>query len=201
MALHGAQSGTHVAQSVAGFGAASSTEIKPMSNEWLHSLDGDGQTPLDRAFNSGHMALAELMLRQERDDQRESLARSTPLHRAAYLGLTEAVRSLLGYGADPAARDAGGETPLHKAARAGHADTAAALAELCDVNTPSNAGLTPLHWACAAGRAEAAAVLLAHGADPALRNPHLDGLCPRDLARIMGHDRLADALSAGAAYS
>ena len=71
-------------------------EIAPMSGQWLHMMDAQGLTPLDRAFNSGHMALAELMLRQERLDSSEALKGSTPLHRAAALGLNEAVQSQIG---------------------------------------------------------------------------------------------------------
>jgi ankyrin repeat protein len=158
-------------------------------------MDLAGQTPLDRAFNSGHMALAEAMLRQDRDDQKDSLRRSTPLHRAACLGLSDAVRSLLSYGANPVACDGSGETPLHKAARAGNVEATEMLAELCDVNTKSNAGLTPLHWACLAGREEVAVVLVQHGADPHLSDEHLDGLSPIAIANVMGHTELARTLS------
>jgi ankyrin repeat protein len=181
--------------------SSDSLEEVPMSVEWLHILDESGQTPLDRAFNSGHMALAELMLRQERDDHRESLQRSTPLHRAAYLGLTDAVRSLMHFGANPNTRDAHGETALHKACRAGNVSVVEVLRERCDLNAVNGAGLTPLHWACLAGRADVAEYLLTHGADPCLRAAHLDGLSPLDLARLMGHDEIVLSLSARAAFA
>ena len=147
-----------------------------MQEKWLHQMDAEGQTPLDRAFESGHMALAELMLRQEKEDQIESLAQSTPLHRAACLGLSDAVRSLVQYGADADVADGQGETALHKAVRAGHEPTAWLLVGRSDVNARSNQGMTPLHWACALGNADLASVLIRYGADPHLKNEAIDGL-------------------------
>jgi cytohesin len=157
-------------------------------------MDAQGLTPLDRAFNSGHMALAEMMLRREKADQSEGLRHSTPLHRAAYLGLHEAVKSLLSYGTDPVVCDQQRETPLHKAARQGHLDVATTLAPLSDVNTASADGMTPLHWACVTGNAEMVNLLLQHGADPDLRNEALDGLTPLDLADSMGYQHLMKLL-------
>jgi len=91
-----------------------------MGSEWLHTLDAEGRTPLDRAYKGGHPALAEMMLRQEKADLALALSSETPLHRAAYLGLASAVKSLITYGATDEAVDEFGETPLHKAVRQGH---------------------------------------------------------------------------------
>ncbi len=172
-----------------------------MHEKWLHQMDPEGRTPLDRAFDSGHMALAELMLRQEKDDQSESLAQSTPLHRAACLGLGDAVRSLMQYGADPTAADAQGETPLHKAVRLGHEPTVWLLVARSDVNARSNQGMTPLHWACATGNVELASVLTRYGADPHLKNDAIDGLSPMDMALEMGYDELAEVMQARGTYA
>lgn len=167
-----------------------------MSGQWMHAMDAQGLTPLDRAFDMGHMAVPEMILRQELLDQSENLKGSTPLHRAAALGLTEAVRSLLGYGGKPMDRDFQGETALHKAVRQGHKAIALLLIERCDVNTASSDGMTPLHWACLNGNQEMVELLLAHQADPWLRNECLDGLTPVDLATAMKYKELVRVLGA-----
>ncbi len=166
-----------------------------MTGQWLHVMDDEGHTPLDRAFDSGHMALAELMLQQEKDDMPEALHDCTPLHRAASLGLTEAVMSLLTYGADPMAHDTAGETPLHKAVREDRLEAAEALVSVSNVNTASNNGMTPLHWACIGGNIEMAECLLNHGADPNLQNDFMDGMSPADIAESMDYDELSAFLS------
>ena len=44
-----------------------------MSTEWIYTSDLEGQTPLDRAIKSNHMALCELLLKQESEDDAEML--------------------------------------------------------------------------------------------------------------------------------
>lgn len=165
-----------------------------MNAKWLHTMDEDGKTPLDRAFSSGHMAIAEMMLHQEREEQATASQTAQPLHRAACLGLTEAVVSLLTYGANPTARDRMGETPLHKAVREGYLATVEALVEVSDLNIRSNAGMAPLHWACITGQVEMVRLLLENGADPCLRNEAMDGLTPVDLAALMGFEEICELL-------
>jgi ankyrin repeat protein len=161
-----------------------------MSGEWLYKMDGHGHTPLDRAFNSGHMALAEIMLQQHKEDQNAADSGDTPMHRAAHLGLSEAVKSLLQYGADPSARDRHGETTLHKAVREGCERIVEMLVDRCDVNARCNLGMTPLHWACLNGHAGIVRLLLSHGADPNLANDTVDGLTPTEIAGIMEYDEV-----------
>lgn len=161
-----------------------------MANSWLHTMDTHGLTPLDRAFASGHMSIAELMLRQEKEDQSEALKGSTPLHRAAYLGLTEAVQSLLTYGADPLAVDRQGETALHKAVRKGHLSIVKLLIGRSEVDAASHIGMTALHWAAATGNLEMVKILLVHGADPTRQDEYIDNLCSVSLAGKMGYKEL-----------
>jgi len=136
-----------------------------MGSEWLHTLDGEGRTPLDRAYKGGHPAVAELMMRQEKADQALALSSESPLHRAAYLGLASAVKSLITYGATDEAVDGYGETPLHKAVRQGHLSTVEVLVRTSDVNAVSNEGMSPLHWAVLTGREDIVQLLTLHGAD------------------------------------
>lgn len=171
-----------------------------MGGEWLHTLDGEGMTPLDWAYKSGHPVVAEMMLRREKRDQSEALGGSSPLHRAAYLGLSQAVRSLITYGANEDAVDEDGETPMHKAVREGHLATAEVLVRIGDVNALSNEGMTPLHWACLTGREEIVALLLAHGADQRMTSDMLDQLTPADMAHIMSHEEVMACLDQTSTY-
>lgn len=171
-----------------------------MKAVWLHTLDECGKTPLDRAFGSGHMALAEMMLRQVRDDEKELEEKAPPIHRAAYLGLTEAVQSLLRIGTDPSQLDDLSETPLHKAVREGHRATVEALLNTCDVNAESNIGMTPLHWAGVTGNQEMVELLLEHGADPNMRDECIDGMTAADMANSLGYTEIAELMVCGATY-
>tara|TARA_R110001592_G_scaffold66181_6_gene203022 strand:+ start:166 stop:684 length:519 start_codon:yes stop_codon:yes gene_type:complete len=171
-----------------------------MKAVWLHTLDDSGKTPLDRAFGSGHMALAEMMLRQVRDDEKVMDTKAPPMHRAAYLGLTEAIHSLLRIGTDPSQLDDLCETPLHKAVREGHIDTVIALLDTCDVNAESNIGMTPLQWACVTGNREIVELLLTYGADPNKRDECIDGMTAADMALSLGYTEITELITGGSTY-
>lgn len=168
-----------------------------MTVHWMHTIDENGKSPLDRAFRSKHPAIADFMLAFEKYGRAELAPGSMPLHRAASLGLHEAVRSLLHFGTNPNVQDALGETPLHKAVREGYVAIVRELSDSADVNKPSSLGMTPLHWAALTGDVEIASTLIAAGADPHLHNDALDGLTPADLAEVMGYEELADIMSSG----
>jgi len=170
-----------------------------MTTEWLHVMDDEGKTPLDRAFQSGHRAVADMMIQQERRDRTdaENPADTTPLHRAANLGLAAAVRSLIAFGTDPTVLDDETETALHKAVRSGHVEVVAVLLEHCNVNAASSLGMAPLHWAAATGNAQMVELLMGHGADPNLRNECMDGLTPLELAQHMEYQELTDLMGQG----
>ena len=55
-----------------------------MDSEWLHNIDQEGRTPFDRALASGHMALAELMMRQEKEDAEHQITMGSGLHNLRY---------------------------------------------------------------------------------------------------------------------
>jgi ankyrin repeat protein len=165
-----------------------------MSTSWIHEMDRQGLTPLDRAFKSGHMAVAEMMMGQEFLDQSANLNGATPLHRAALTGLTEAVEALLESGVDPMERDLQGEIPLHKAVRQGHIAVVELLLHDSDVNAVSDDGMSSLHWACLTGNMEVAHMLLTHEADPFLRDECLDGLTSMEIAGAMGFPELEQML-------
>jgi ankyrin repeat protein len=159
-------------------------------------MDNEGRTPLDRAMNSGHRAIAEMLLLQEKDDLADAENDSTPMHRAAKLGLTAAVQSLISYGFDAMRVDKNRDTPLHLAVREGRLETARVLLDASDVNARNNQGLSPLHWATLRGDKAMCALLIEYGADPHMRDENLDGLSPIHVARVMEYGELSEALSA-----
>jgi len=160
-----------------------------MSTEWIYTSDLEGQTPLDRAIKSNHMALCELLLKQESEEDAAILDGMSLLHKAAFLGLDEAIRTMLAEGADPNERDQNGETPIHKAAREGHYDATKVLIEYgADVNAVNASGMTPLHWVALNGRTAVAELLIQAEADPDLTDDYLDDLSPVETARLMGYD-------------
>lgn len=169
-----------------------------MALEWLHMMDTEGRTPLDRAMNSGHRAIAEMLLRQEKEDEAE--ADGTLMHRAAKLGLTAAVHKQMSYGFDAMRADNNGDTPLHLAVREGNIETVRVLLDASDVNQPNNQGLTPLHWASLRGDEELCTMLLEYGADPDIRDEHLDGLSPIHVAKVMEYQEVSEALAAASSF-
>jgi ankyrin repeat protein len=166
-----------------------------MSSKWLHTVDEQCKTPLERAIRSNHMALTELLLRQEAEDGLTSYEGSSLLHKASALGLHEAVKRLMLDRADPNQLDKYGETPLHRAARHGHLETAKVLIEYgANVNAKNVFGLSPLHWVALNGHLPLAEVLMHAGADPNASDEYLDDLTPLTLASIMGYEELAECM-------
>lgn len=147
----------------------------------------NGDTPLHRAMTG---EIAELLIRAAREatpDQHNE-HQQTPLHTARD---GEVAAVLLRYGASLTARDFEGGTPLH--------DTNAAKARVlldagADVHVCDESGRTPLHqavWHCDVDLVE---LLLAAGADPAVRD--LGGTSPVRLAQSRGPQPIRALLDA-----
>jgi uncharacterized protein len=122
----------------------------------------------------------------------------TALHLAAFLGQGGALIALLDHGAD--ARIFGkaleSNLPIHAAA-AGRRIDKASFAKLAaatgDPDMLQKAGYTALMIAAANGFADAVDVLMAAGANKAIKNP--EGKTAADFARERGHDELVTRLS------
>jgi ankyrin repeat protein len=121
------------------------------------------------------------------------------------------IREILELGADPNPDDHAGFPPLIAALSSSrsHAGSTARpdvlkILELllragADPNQRGLNDYTPLHMAVAEGNPGAVHLLLAHGADPALRTRIDDLETPREIAEAMGDIELAAALAAAEA--
>ncbi|MGK5642537.1 ankyrin repeat domain-containing protein [Streptomyces sp. URMC 126] len=113
------------------------------------------------------------------------------------------VRALLRAGADPDAPDADGVTALYVAAVDGATDLVRRLLEAgaspdAESAWPGAEG-TPLCAAACWGHIGAVRLLLAHGADPNLREDDGAGWAPLDWAVHGGHEETAEVLRAAGA--
>ena len=118
------------------------------------------------------------------------------------------IREILGLGADPNPADHAGFPPLIAALSCGRSHPGSTarpdVLEIIELllragADPNQRGLndyTPLHMAVAEGSRGAVALLLAHGADPALRTRIDDFETPKEMAEALGHAELAAMLAA-----
>ncbi|MFF3499760.1 ankyrin repeat domain-containing protein [Streptomyces sp. NPDC003247] len=122
---------------------------------------------------------------------------------AAMCGDTAEVDVLLRAGADPAAGDADGTTPLYLASVEGFAGIAARLLAAGAPPDAESAGPgaegTPLCAAAAWGHTDTVRTLLAHGADPSLREDQGTGMTPLEWASREPHPETVAVLRAAGA--
>ncbi|GGR69861.1 serine/threonine protein kinase [Streptomyces humidus] len=122
---------------------------------------------------------------------------------AALCGTVQDVDRLLRAGADPAMADADGTTPLYEACVQGAADVARRLLEAGAPPDAESAGVgaegTPLCAAACWGHVETVRTLLAHGADPGLREDHGTGPTPLEWAVKGRHPETITVLRAAGA--
>ena len=127
----------------------------------LRGLPTETSTPLERASRSGMMAVAELMLRQDEDDQEQGERVFPTPHSLAFWGDAEKLERVLANGADADEADEMGETPLLRAVRRGHIDCVRVLLEHgVNVDGTNSLGLSSLHWVAMNGRHDLAELLL-----------------------------------------
>ena len=174
-----------------------------------------GKTPLQKAAQTGRMALVKTILERGGDvGAADAGFKRTALHDAALSGRKDIAQLLLERGADLDARDKFGWTPLHCAAR-GARPSCADVADLLisrgaehDIFTASGLGQsevvasllaeddqlvtqhdksggTPLHWATFRGRTKVMEQLIAAGAAPSAADK--GGCTPLHNAANQGH--------------
>jgi uncharacterized protein len=124
------------------------------------------------AASQGNMSRLAELADKVSVDARLSADGETALHRAASRGHLQAVRLLLEGGASVDAVDGEGVTPLVLAAYRGQTDVVTLLLERgAYVNAQEKRnGLSSLSHAVGRGDKELVGVLLAHGADPSLKD-------------------------------
>lgn len=131
--------------------------------------DDLGQTPLVKAVQGGHLAVAMAMFKRfdqmlELDEQGASL-----LHHAVRSGDSDCVEWLLEKGHPLGLQDVDGRNPLHLAAEYGFDDILRALLNAgCSVMAFDALERTPLHIAVVYNHLKAVQILYSWGADPAL---------------------------------
>ncbi len=159
------------------------------------TLDPRGQSGLYLALREGAThAEAVLLAHPATHIDGENSAGETPLMIAALRGRLDACQRLLDRGARV---DKAGWTPLHYAAAGPEPSVVKLLLDRgARVDALAPNGSTPLMMAARDGAIDAVPVLLAHGADPKLRNKA--GLSAADFARSGGRDGLAAKLDAAA---
>ncbi|GHH56491.1 ankyrin repeat domain-containing protein [Streptomyces candidus] len=118
--------------------------------------------------------------------QRQQKKHSRRLFGAILSGDAQSTKTLLRRGASPERRSTDGTTPLYLASVQGEAEVARLLMEAgaspdTESSGPGTEG-TPLCAAACWGHTATVRELLAHGADPALREDHGAGWSPLDWA-------------------
>jgi ankyrin repeat protein len=153
-----------------------------------NALDEKGQPGLVAALRDDSPEVAAVLLAHPKIQvDAANAAGETPLMMAALRGELGWAQRLLEHGAQVNRQ---GWTPLHYAASGSEPKVVALLLERgAEIDARSPNRTTPLMMAAGYGAIDAADLLLARGADPALRNDA--GLDAADFARRAGRDALA----------
>ncbi len=135
-------------------------DILTADNTAVHTLSGDGWTPLHLAAAFGTPAAVDILLQHGApvDIVSKNPQRNQPLHAALALGRdVETVRLLLAHGADPNAVQAGGFTALFSAATANRRDLCEMLIQAgADAQHRADMGKTAAEFARERGHVDLA---------------------------------------------
>jgi ankyrin repeat protein len=172
---------------------------QPLVRDFLLQERSRANAPLD-LFESaaiGDPALVAAALETSPEAIYEPAGDGWPaLHLASAFGTPESVAMLLDHGAkvDAVSNNAQRNQPLHAALALGRNPETIRLllAAGANPNATQTGGFTPTFSAAAANRRDLVELLLAHGADPGLRNDF--GQSSADYARERTHIELADWL-------
>jgi len=159
--------------------------------------NNNGGTPIMYAALSGDPDTVRLLLEHGARVNAVATNGWTALMIASVKGFVDVARLLLEYGAEPNQTDVYSWTPLMRAVYQQRPQVARLLAEheQTRVNHRGENGVTALHLAVARGDAKAVELLLANGADPAIRDA--SGRTALDFARKNNDLSLLRLMKAG----
>jgi ankyrin repeat protein len=170
------------------FGDLEAVDLLLAEGADVRAVDSDGISPLHRAVQSGSLALVDRLLAAGADPNlREGRWRGTALSWAVVLGRPQLFERLI-----PLSRDERALTSLAAFERLTavlDAEPALANRRLAENNAPTALYCLPDDEDAAV---EAVRILVAHGADPAVRDPN--GRTPADAARARGLDEAAELM-------
>eukprot|EP00794_Sanderia_malayensis_P017414 gene17414-19157_t len=122
-------------------------------------------TPLFYACTSGHVSVAEILLKVGADANLTDNNGESPCHNAATIGSIKCLELLLSANADLSCKNNNKDTPMHEAASAGQVDAILFLLNNgCQATVYNRTGATPLHYSVAEGKFDATKTLLEHEA-------------------------------------
>lgn len=155
--------------------SATAVQLLLESGARVNDVSGNStfhHAPLYIAASHGDARLVTLLTEHGATVDTRDMQGRTPLMVAAERGFDEVAKALLKAGADPAATCLGGLTALHYAAGAGQVKVVALLlSNGADIDAQHAPDFdTPLHCAILDGRKDTVKFLLAHGANPNLRD-------------------------------
>ncbi|XP_042871223.1 transient receptor potential cation channel subfamily A member 1-like [Penaeus japonicus] len=169
-----------------------------MRKKMITVPDLEGNVPLHQAVHGGEIKAVELCLKSGAIISTQQDDRSTPVHLACSQGANEIVRLMFSLQPDEKLKalttlDAQGMTPLHCAAMFDHPDLVAYLIqEGASVDQVDQEHRSPLLLAASRRGWRTVDALLAHGADPTIRDTHLKNLLH---VVIMNGGSISDVLS------
>ncbi|MFB0565376.1 MAG: ankyrin repeat domain-containing protein [Candidatus Aminicenantaceae bacterium] len=124
--------------------------------------DGEGETPLFRAAESGHLDVVQYLVAKGAQVNAKNNVDQTALFYSAYYGQADILDWLLSKGAEFKGIDMYGRSPLHYAAREGKKDATKILVEKgLDINLEDGSGVSPLRFAVDRGHLDVIDVFIA----------------------------------------
>jgi ankyrin repeat protein len=159
----------------------------------VNAKAGNGQTPLHRAADKGHLAVAKLLVAHQANVNAKAKDGATPLHQVALNGDAGFAKLLLSNRADIGARTQKGHAPLHWAAVMGQIDIVNELLNQgADANVMGTELDVPMHFAASGGHENVVKVLIARGAD--VNAKKFTGETPLFMASDGGHRGVVELL-------
>ncbi|VDI68979.1 Hypothetical predicted protein [Mytilus galloprovincialis] len=159
----------------------------------VNKADSDDNSPLYKASERGHRAVAEFLLAHNANVSQCNKSKQSPLYIACKGGHTDTAELLLQNNADVNQCDKNGDSPLYVACEGGYTDIAELLLQnYADVHQCDNWGKSSIYIACEGGHKNTVKLLLQNNAD--VSQCTLFGDSPWKAACQGGHTEIAKLL-------